>query len=281
MTTAFWRKWHRWIGFPAAIFLLFASITGLALAFTEFFGAEEALREATRSLVSPVAVDAPAALWSEPLARAMAAASLASPGAPVDRVTLQFKGPQPTVTIFTGNPGGGEAERLVVDAKSGALLERAAYADKAFLNRLHSGEAFGDGGLVVAMMWALSLILLTISGFIIYLRMRMPNRTGIKKIFWLVPFWLSVATLGAATTPASDGEANEARGGRPDVVIERDRARVELSGVARAGDASVTDRDDGVAGEAAELQVVRDDRQASARCLPIATEPREDFALVP
>ena len=38
MTLLFWRKWHRWIGFPAAIFLLFASCTGAILAFTEFFG---------------------------------------------------------------------------------------------------------------------------------------------------------------------------------------------------------------------------------------------------
>ena len=47
----FWRKWHRWIGFPAALFLLFAATTGVLVAFTEFFGEEEALREATRDLV--------------------------------------------------------------------------------------------------------------------------------------------------------------------------------------------------------------------------------------
>ena len=38
LTTVFWRKWHRWIAFPATIFLLFAAITGMALAFTELFG---------------------------------------------------------------------------------------------------------------------------------------------------------------------------------------------------------------------------------------------------
>jgi uncharacterized iron-regulated membrane protein len=31
-TPAFWRKWHRWIGFPAALFLLFASVTGVLVA---------------------------------------------------------------------------------------------------------------------------------------------------------------------------------------------------------------------------------------------------------
>ena len=47
---AFWRKWHRWIAFPATLFLLWAAATGVLVAFTEFFGADEALREATRDM---------------------------------------------------------------------------------------------------------------------------------------------------------------------------------------------------------------------------------------
>jgi hypothetical protein len=53
MRARFWRKWHRWIGFPAAIFLVFAAVTGVLVAVTEFFGEEERLREATRNLVGP------------------------------------------------------------------------------------------------------------------------------------------------------------------------------------------------------------------------------------
>ena len=75
VTLQFWRKWHRWIGFPASLFLLFASCTGAILAFTEFFGAEEALREATRDLVSPVTLASPPKDWSDPLARAMTTVS--------------------------------------------------------------------------------------------------------------------------------------------------------------------------------------------------------------
>jgi hypothetical protein len=37
---------------------------------TEFFGEEEALREATRDLVSPVKTDSPGASWQDPIARA-------------------------------------------------------------------------------------------------------------------------------------------------------------------------------------------------------------------
>jgi len=184
VTLLFWRKWHRWIAFPATIFLLFASCTGAILAFTEFFGADEALREATRDLVSPVTVTSPASVWSDPLARAMTTVAPAAGGAPIDKITLQFKGNQPTVTIFTGKPTGGENRQFVVDARTGALLRTEAYVDKPFLNRLHSGKAFGDGGLVFAMLWAVALCVLTITGLIIYLRIRRPGATGIKRVFW-------------------------------------------------------------------------------------------------
>ena len=184
MNLLFWRKWHRWIGFPAALFLLFASCSGFVLAFTEFFGADEALREATRDLVSPVTVSSPATGWSDPLARAIATVAATAKGAPIDKITMQFKGDQPTVTIFTGKPTGGEDRQFVVDARTGALLRTDVYADKPFLNRLHSGEAFGDGGLVFAMLWALALFVLTITGLIIYLKLRPRVTTGIQKVFW-------------------------------------------------------------------------------------------------
>lgn len=181
----FWRKWHRWVGFPAALFLLFAATTGFILAFTEFFGADEALREATRDLVSPVNVASPLASTTDPIAKALAAAQSIAANAPVDKIQLQFKGDAPTVTIFTGKPTGGEDRKLVFNATTGALIANESYADKPFLNRLHSGEAFGDGGLVGAMFWALSLVILTISGLIVYYTMRGKRElTGIKKIFW-------------------------------------------------------------------------------------------------
>jgi uncharacterized iron-regulated membrane protein len=184
LNLAFWRKWHRWIGFPAALFLLWAAATGFLVAFTEFFGADEALREATRDLVSPVTVASPQASWTDPLARALATVATRANGAPVDKIEEQFKGAQPTITIFTGKPTGGEDRKFVIDARTGLLLSEETYADKPLLYRLHSGEAFGDGGLVVAMTWGMTLIVLTVTGLIIYLKMRRPNLTGIKKVFW-------------------------------------------------------------------------------------------------
>jgi uncharacterized iron-regulated membrane protein len=184
MNTAWWRRWHRWIGFPAALFLLFAAVTGFLVAFTEFFGEAEALREATRDLTSPVSTASPASAWSDPIAKAMAGAQQRAPGAPIDKITVQFKGNQPTVTVYLGKPGGGEDKLFVFDARTGALIKEDAYADKPLLHRVHSGEWFGDGGLVVAMVWAIALSVLTISGLVIYWTMRRKNPVGLQKVFW-------------------------------------------------------------------------------------------------
>lgn len=183
MTPAFWRRWHRWIGLPAALFLLFASVTGFLLATTEFFGEDEALREAARDLVSPFTV-ATRAVVSADVDRAIATVAATAPGAPIDRIAVQLKGPEPTVTIFTGKPAGGEDRKFVLDATTGVLLRTEAYVDKPFLMRLHSGEAFGDGGLVGAMFWALSLVALTISGLAIHWRMRRKDVTGWRRYFF-------------------------------------------------------------------------------------------------
>jgi uncharacterized iron-regulated membrane protein len=184
LNLAFWRKWHRWIAWPATIFLLWAAATGVLVAFTEFFGADEALREATRDMISPVTVYSAQTAWSEPIARALATAATRANGAPVDKIEVQFKGPQPTVAVFTGKPAGGEDRKLVVDARTGLLLSEESYADKPLLYRLHSGEAFGDGGLVVAMFWGLALLVLSITGLIIYIKLWRPGQTGMRKVFW-------------------------------------------------------------------------------------------------
>ena len=181
---SFLRRWHRWIGFPAALFLLFAAVTGVLVAFTEFFGEEEAVREATRALVSPVTTRTLGEACAEPLRKAFATAAAQAAESPVDKVTVEFKGAQPSVTIFTGKAAGGEDRRLIFDAKTGALVKNAAYVDKPLIHRIHSGEAFGDGGLVFAMLWGSALALLSLSGVLIYFRMRRPNATGLKRIFW-------------------------------------------------------------------------------------------------
>lgn len=179
-----WRITHRWLGWIAALFLAWAGATGVLVAATEFFGADEAERERVREMTSPVVTTAEAAVWSEPLQRAFAAAAAKAPGAPVDRVQITWKATTPVVTLHTGKPGGGEDREFVFDAKSGALVREGSYQDKPFLYRLHSGEAFGDGGLVAAMLWGAALVFLSVSGVVIYWQMRRPGATGWRRWFW-------------------------------------------------------------------------------------------------
>jgi uncharacterized iron-regulated membrane protein len=184
---AVWRQWHRWISAPAALFLAFAALTGVLVAGTEFFGADEALREANRDLVSAVRTDSPPDAWTGRITQVMAGAAQEAPGAPIDKIAIELKGQAPVITLYLGRPSGGEDKRLLFDARTGALLRTDRYADKPFINRVHSGEAFGDGGLVFAMVWGLALFALTVSGFALYWRLAGANRagrTGLKRWFF-------------------------------------------------------------------------------------------------
>jgi len=186
-TPAFWRQWHRWIGAPAALFLAFAALTGVLVAGTEFFGEDEALREANRELVSAVKTDSPPDAWTGLISQVMAGAATEAPGAPIDKIAIELKGKEPVITLYLGRKEGGEDKRLVFDARTAKFLRTDGYADKPFINRLHSGEAFGDGGLVFAMVWGLALLALTVSGFVLYWRLAGANRagrTGLKRWFF-------------------------------------------------------------------------------------------------
>ena len=200
MNQGFWRKWHRWVGFVTAPFLLYAAITGFCLAVNEFFGEEEAQRERLREVVSPVQLPLADSAWSGTLSKALATAAAQAPGAPVDKLTVEFKGDPPVVTVYTGLSGGGEDRKFILDARTGELLRTEAYVDKPFLVRVHSGEAWGDGGLVFAMLWALALIVAVTSGIVIYFKMRRPGLTGLRRIFWLVP--IAISLIGISTKGA-------------------------------------------------------------------------------
>ena len=162
----FYRKWHRWIGIVASLFLIFAAVTGFLVAFTEFFGPAERMREENRTLTSQVNATTD---WSPQLKRAL---DVVPKGAPIVRVEVDFRGQLSYFRIVTGKHGGGEDKQYDVDFRTGKLRKVEDYADKPFLYRLHSGEAFGDGGLVMAMAWGLALAILGLSGVYIWFSMR-------------------------------------------------------------------------------------------------------------
>lgn len=184
MSQAGWRKWHRWVGLVAAPFLLFSAMTGIVAGISEMTSADEEAREKARERVSDVRLPAAPVAVSEPVTKALADAAGRAAGAPVDRVQIDFKADPPTVTVSIGKPAGGEDKKLVYDARGGSFLREELYEDKPFLTRLHSGEAFGDWGLVLGTGWGLALVALLVTGLVIYLAMRKPNRKGLSRLFW-------------------------------------------------------------------------------------------------
>ncbi len=184
MSQAGWRKWHRWVGFVALPFLLFAALTGVVAGVAEMTGEEEEAREQARERVSQIKLPAAPAAWSDPVAKALDGATTRAPGAPVDRVAVDFKPDPPTVAVYLGKPTGGEDRKLVFNAATGAFLREERYEDKPFLTRLHSGEAFGDWGLAFGTAWGVALVVLLVTGTVIYFAMRKPGRTGWRRVFW-------------------------------------------------------------------------------------------------
>jgi uncharacterized iron-regulated membrane protein len=117
----------------------------------------------------------------------MASAAKEAPGAPIDKIAIELKGQAPVISLYLGTKTGGEDRRLLFDARTGKFLRIDGYADKPFINRVHSGEVFGDGGLVASMLWGLALLALTVSGFTLYWRLAGANnqgRTGMKRWFF-------------------------------------------------------------------------------------------------
>jgi hypothetical protein len=96
------RKIHRWMGVPAAIFLLLASFTGVWLECVRFFGEEETERERISELISGVTAQSVGSEFGASFDKARAAVALRSGSQPLDKMVWQLKGDVPTITFFLG-----------------------------------------------------------------------------------------------------------------------------------------------------------------------------------
>ena len=179
------RKIHRWLGVPAAIFLLLASFTGVWLECVKFFGAEEAEREHIRDITSTVTAQSVDAEFDQGFKKACHIAFTKAGAQPLDKMVWQLKGVTPTITFFFGPQGQHSGRRIVVQARTGEFLRAEAYDEDSFILRLHSGEALGDGGQVLGMVWGTLLFALTATGIVVYFRMKPRTpRAGLRKVFW-------------------------------------------------------------------------------------------------
>ena len=78
---------------------------------------------------------------------------------------------------------GKEDRKITVEDGSVKKIEN---DEESWIMRLHSGEIFGDAGVVLNILWGGALIFLTITGLFIYWKMRRGSGKGLKKIFWVL-----------------------------------------------------------------------------------------------
>lgn len=177
------RKFHRWISLPACLFLLMVAVTGVALQVQQFFGFDEAEKERLATVTSKQLASAPVAGLQEQTDRALLAVK-ASVGAdvPIDSVEVQLKDTPRKFIVWTSSGGGAKKAdplKVTVNAETGAVLKTESGERESLILRLHTGEVFGDGGVVLGMIWGTALVVLTITGGWLYYRMWSARRRSV------------------------------------------------------------------------------------------------------
>ncbi len=168
------RKLHRWISPFAALFLLSVAVTGTVLQFQKLLGGEEAEKEKLAAATSAYTlttslVDLPAALT-----RAQAAVrGKLGEDAPLDGVDVRLKGEHLSLVLHTA---GKERWNFTVNAATGQVEAQSKDEGESFIRRLHSGEVFGDAGVVLGILWGLALVVLTVTGVVLYWQMWRTRR---------------------------------------------------------------------------------------------------------
>lgn len=185
------RKWHSWIGVVTAVFFVITAFTGVWLECERFFGTDEALREALRDMSATKRAGDD---FATELAKAQSALVDRAGDQLLDKVVIQLKGDAPSATFYLAKTKTAEGRQIEVNLNSATIMKESDYDDDSFILKLHSGEVWGDGGQVVGMGWGLSLIIMTITGIIIYWRKRPRMASGLRKVFWLF-------ALGAVFAP--------------------------------------------------------------------------------
>lgn len=196
------RKWHRWVSLLAAIFLLSVGVTGVILQIQQIFGGEEATKERLATTVSSYSVDSPLDAFAPKLAAAQASVRAKVGSAKLDNVELQLRGDHPTFVFHTS---GVKNQKFIINADTAAIEKQADDERESLMLRIHTGEILGDGGVVGGMLWGTALVVLTITGTILYWQMYKArvNIKGWKRIFWCI-VWGAAISLACATSARAD-----------------------------------------------------------------------------
>lgn len=171
---------HRWISFPLIIFLLAVTITGIYLQWKEL----EAEMQPHSEVAAPTATFPSDEAVLEQVATALQQAREQDASFPVQKLEYVHKGDRQTVTIATTQRIG---PSIKINLNTGEIVQEARPKRtlRTYFILLHSGKYFGVWGVIIIMIAGLILLVLSITGFIVYLDMyRRRLKQGRKKLFW-------------------------------------------------------------------------------------------------
>ena len=179
----FLRKSHRWIGIGAALFLMSAATTGIILQVQKLSGEEKNEKEVQSKDTTNYTLNSSFNEFWPKLKTIQDNVKTKIGSAKIDKIELRLKGEEPTFVLYiAGNP----KKKVSANAESGKI-EKIEDDEESFILRLHSGEIFGDAGVVLGIFWGSALLFLTLTGFIIYWKMGrgIKEKRGWKKVFWV------------------------------------------------------------------------------------------------
>ncbi|HEX7655717.1 MAG TPA: PepSY domain-containing protein [Sphingomonas sp.] len=177
------RAYHRWFGIVAALFMIFIAATGLALQIDLIVTGNPV--PGAEPPAPPAAADPPApAVAGQIVSRAITATRRANPRLAIDHADITFAQAGPRVTLGGAGPF---APAVSYDAATGKMtpIRQLEPGWHNWLQNLHAGYVFGPIGRAVSIAMAVSLLLLGVTGLLIYLDMfRRRRRAGRHSFFW-------------------------------------------------------------------------------------------------
>jgi uncharacterized iron-regulated membrane protein len=171
------RKFHRWVGFLAALFLALIAGTGV-------FMQVQRLWESYHPVVSQ-AQPLPMAELSSLFENTIAAARRAAPGAELSLITVRMQGDRSRGEVLLADP---DSRELSFDAESGVPLIEGGPAGTSLgvlMLRLHRGDILGLSGYWISLFCGVALFTLGVTGLLLYTKMFLQRaKRGRRSLLW-------------------------------------------------------------------------------------------------
>ena len=142
------RKYHRWFGPVAAIFLLVIATSGVSLQIQHALGDDGDPDKELASDTSALTTGMESTVYDAFVTKTLDAARSRAPGGLIFSVMLRPVGTDVQgIVLLHGDP----PRQITVDARTGRVVDDVRQEPDSLLLRIHTGEILGGAGLVLDM----------------------------------------------------------------------------------------------------------------------------------